>query len=81
MRKGEENKILYDAIERAIANLHAALAAVDTAWLGITATRPSPPPTAFAALNAADKLLIVAREDLTRAREALAAYVQEQAED
>jgi CelD/BcsL family acetyltransferase involved in cellulose biosynthesis len=38
----EEEVALYDAIERAIANVHAALAEIDAAWVGMTAERPSP---------------------------------------
>src|SRR4051794_32330076 len=38
----EQEIDLYDAIGRAIANLHAALAEVDAAWVLITAERPDP---------------------------------------
>lgn len=72
----EEEIALYDAIQRAIANVHAALAKIDAAWVRITAERPNPSAIAFAALDAADEILIVAREDLGRARIALAHYTQ-----
>jgi predicted trehalose synthase len=71
---------LYDAIGRAIANLHAALAEVDAAWVLITAERPEPSVEAFAALDAAEQILGVAREDLARARTALTAYTGERRE-
>jgi hypothetical protein len=77
----DEEITFYDAIERAIANVRTALLAIDTAWLRITAERPNPSTTAIAALDTADEMLAVAREDLTRARTALAAYMQEQMED
>ena len=77
----DEEITFYDAIERAIANVRAALLAIDTAWLRITAERANPSTTAFAALDTADEMLAVAREDLTRARTALAAYMQEKMED
>ena len=73
-----EEIILYDAIERAVTNVHAALAAIDSAWLGISAERPNPSPAALAALDTADEILAVAREDLSRARLALASYRQDQ---
>jgi hypothetical protein len=72
----EEEIALYDAIERAITNVHAALAEIDTAWVRITAERPNPSAIAFAALDAADEILAVAREDLARARTALTEYTQ-----
>jgi hypothetical protein len=72
---------LYDAIGRAIANLHAALAEVDAAWVLITAERPDPSARAFVALDAAEQILAVAREDLARTRAALAAYRRERAEE
>src|SRR4029450_2617937 len=72
----EEEIALYDAMERAITNVHAALAKIDAAWRRITAERPNPSATAFAALDAADEILAVAREDLGRARTALAGYTQ-----
>jgi hypothetical protein len=70
----EEEVALYDAMERAITNVHAALAEIDAAWVRITAERPSPSTKAFAALDVADKILAVAREDLGNARKALADY-------
>ena len=73
----EQEIELYDAIGRAIANLHAALAEVDKAWVLITAERPDPSAEAFAALDAAERILAVAREDLARARTALAGYRRE----
>jgi hypothetical protein len=76
----EQEIDLYDAIGRAIANLHAALAEVDAAWVLITAERPDPSARAFVALDAAEQILAVAREDLTRGRTALAAYRRERAE-
>jgi hypothetical protein len=72
----EEEIALYDAIGRAITNVHAALAEIDFAWGRITAERPNPSAAAFAALDAADEILAVAREDLGRARTALADYTQ-----
>jgi hypothetical protein len=72
----EEEMALYDAIERAIRNIHAALAEIDHAWVRITAERPNPTTSAFAALDKADEVLSVAREDLARARTALAVYTQ-----
>ena len=72
----EEEIALYDAIGRAITNVHAALVAIDAAWGRITAERPNPSATAFAALDTADEILAVAREDLGRARTALADYTQ-----
>lgn len=72
----EEEIALYDAIERAIANVRAALAEIDHAWVRITAERPNPTAAAFAALDTADEMLTVAREDLSRARMALAIYTQ-----
>ena len=80
-RTSDEEIALYDAIERAIADVRAALLAIESAWLCITAERPNPSTTAFAALNTADEMLAVAREDLTRARTALAGYMPEQTED
>jgi hypothetical protein len=76
----EQEIDLYDAIGRAIANLHAALAEVDAAWVLITAERPDPSAGAFAALDAAEQILAVAREDLARARTALAAYTRDRTE-
>ena len=70
----EEEFALYDAIERAIANVRAALAEIDRAWVRITAERPNPTAAAFAALDTADAMLTVAREDLARARASLMAY-------
>jgi hypothetical protein len=72
----EEEIALYDAIERAITNIRAALFAIDHAWVRITAERPNPTASAFAALDTADEVLTVAREDLARARTALAVYTQ-----
>lgn len=72
----EEEIALYDAIERAIANVRAALAEIDHAWVRITAERPNPTAAAFAALNTTDEMPTVAREDLARARTALAAYTR-----
>ena len=72
-----EEFILYDAIERAIVNVHAALFAIDTAWSRISAERPNPSAVAFAALDTADEILAVAREDLNRARAALAGHRQQ----
>ena len=63
----EQEIELYDAIGRAIANLHAALAKIDAAWVIVTAERPDPSVGAFAALDAAEQILGVAREDLARA--------------
>lgn len=71
-----EEIALYDAIERPIANVHAALAEIDTAWLRILAERPKPSAIALGALQTADEILAVAREDLARARAALALYTQ-----
>jgi hypothetical protein len=76
----EQEIALYDAIGRAIANLHAAIAEVDAAWVIITAERPYPSVGAFAALDAAEQILGVAREDLARARAALTAYTEERSE-
>ena len=77
-RERPEHEIaLYDAIARAVANLHAALAEVDAAWVLITAERPDPSVEAFAALDAAEQILTVAREDLARARTALSDYTQD----
>jgi putative heme degradation protein len=72
----EEEITLYDAIGRAITNVHAALAEIDAAWDRITAERPNPSAIAFAALDAADEILAVAREDLGRDRTALVDYTQ-----
>jgi hypothetical protein len=68
---------LYDAIGRAIANLHAALSEVDAAWVRITAQRPEPSAAALAALHAAEQLVGVAREDLARARVALSDFTED----
>ncbi|WP_441244603.1 hypothetical protein [Tardiphaga sp. 768_D3_N2_1] len=68
---------LYDAIGRAIANLHAALSEVDAAWVRIRAQRPEPSVAAFAALDAAEQLVEVAREDLARARVALSDFTED----
>ena len=76
----EQEIDLYDAVGRAIANLHAALAEVDAAWVLITAERPDPSARAFAALDAAEQILAVAREDLARARTSLAAYPRDRTE-
>jgi hypothetical protein len=76
----EQEIALYDAIGRAIANMHAALAQLDAAWVIITAERPDPSVEAFAALDAAEQILGVAREDLARARTALTAYRDERTE-
>jgi hypothetical protein len=73
---GEEEIALYDAIERAIMNGRAALAEIDHAWVRITAERPNPTASALAALETADELLKVAREDLARARTALTEFTQ-----
>jgi hypothetical protein len=72
----EEEFALYDAIERAITNIHAALAEIDRAWVRIMAERPNPSASAFAVLDTADEVLKVAREDLARARAALTEYTQ-----
>ena len=72
----EEEIAHYDSIERAITNIHAALAEIDYAWVRITAERPNPTASAFDALDTADEVLTVAREDLARARAALALYTQ-----
>ncbi len=72
----EEEITLYDAIERAITNIHAALAEIDRAWVRIMSERPNPSAGAFAVLDTADEVLKVAREDLARARAALTAYTQ-----
>jgi hypothetical protein len=63
----EEEIALYDAMGRAIANLHAALAEIDAAWVIVSAERPDPSVGAFAALDVAEQILGVAREDLARA--------------
>ncbi|MGM4932874.1 hypothetical protein AB7714_29965 [Tardiphaga sp. 1201_B9_N1_1] len=68
---------LYDAIERAVANLHAALMQVDAAWVRITAQRPQPSAAAFAALDSAEQLVRVAHEDLSRARIALCDFTED----
>jgi predicted trehalose synthase len=68
---------LYDAIGRAIANLHAALADINAAWVVITSERAGPSVEAFTALDAAEEVLEVARADLARARAALDAYSEE----
>ena len=72
----EEEVALYDAIERTIANVHAALAEIDAAWIRITAERPTTSAGALMALDSADEILDVAREDLARARVALAEHTQ-----
>ena len=72
----EEELALYDSIERAIMNIHAALAEIDRAWLGIMAERPNPSASAFAAFDIADEVLKAARGDLARARAALTEYTQ-----
>ena len=59
MSTNPEEIILYDAIERAVTNVHAALAAIDSAWLGISVERPNPSPAALAALDTADEILAV----------------------
>jgi hypothetical protein len=46
----------------------------------VTAERPDPSAEAFAALDAAEQILRVAREDLARARTALTAYTEEKTE-
>ena len=76
----EQEIALYDAIGRAIANLHAALAEVDAAWVIITTERPDPSIRAYAVLDAAEQILGVAREDLARARTTLTAYTGERTE-
>lgn len=77
----EQEIELYDAMGRAIANLHAALAEVDAAWVLISAERPAPSVRGFAALDAAEQILTVAQEDLARARSALTAYTPEKTEE
>lgn len=72
----EEELALYDAIERAIANIHAALVEIDRAWARVTGERPRPSVTAFAALDRAQEGLSVAQDDLNRARSALAAFAR-----
>ena len=67
----EEELALYDAMERAIANVRPALPEIDRAWVRITAERPNPTAPAFAALDIADDMLAVAR-----ARTLLIAYSQ-----
>src|SRR3981189_246248 len=76
----EQEIDLYDAIGRAIANLHAALAEVEAAWVLITAERPDPSAGAFAALDAAEQILAVGRQDLGPARTALSACTRERTE-
>jgi hypothetical protein len=71
---------LYDAIGRAVANLHAALAEVDAAWVLIAAQRPEPSVAALTALHAAEQVVDVARSDLVRARLALSDYVRDKTE-
>jgi hypothetical protein len=71
---------LYDAIARAVANLHAALAQVDAASVRLTAQRPEPTAAAFVALDAAEQLVAVAHEDLARARIALSEFMQDNTE-
>jgi hypothetical protein len=73
----EEELALYDAIERAITNVHAALVEIDHAWARISGERPHTSDSAFAALDRADEVLAVAQEDLRRARSALASYERE----
>lgn len=75
MTDNEDEIALYDSIERAIANVRAALDAIDHAWIRVTAERPHPTPAALAALDMADEMLTVAQEDLARARIALAAHM------
>jgi len=72
----EEELALYDAIERAIANIHAALIEIDHAWARVTGERPRPSVSAFAALDRAQEVLAVAQDDLERARSALASFTQ-----
>lgn len=74
----EDEIALYDAIERAIVNVRAALDEIDHAWVRITAERPNPTAAALAALDMADEMLTVAREDLARARMALALHTPPQ---
>lgn len=71
---------LYDAIARAIGNVHAALAEIDAAWTRIMAERPNPSAIAFAGLDTADEVPAVAREDLARAHTALTDYTQRKTE-
>jgi hypothetical protein len=52
----EEEIALYDAIERAITNVHAALAEIDHDWVRITAERPNPTANAFAAISVLPEL-------------------------
>ncbi|WID99252.1 hypothetical protein QO058_14010 [Bosea vestrisii] len=40
MTDNEDEIALYDSIERAIANVRAALDAIDQAWIRVTAERP-----------------------------------------
>ncbi|MDX3807931.1 hypothetical protein ACXIUS_15010 [Bosea thiooxidans] len=54
MTDNEDEIALYDSIERAIANVRAALDAIDQAWIRVTAERPNPTPAALAALDMAD---------------------------
>lgn len=75
MTDNEDEIALYDSIERAIANVRAALDAIDQAWIRVTAERPNPTPAALAALEMADEMLTVTQEDLARARVALAAHM------
>ena len=77
----DEELALYDAIERAITDVHAALAEIDHAWARITSERPRPSESAFAALERADQVLTVAQEDIRRARSALASYGQSHFEE
>ncbi|RWN29551.1 MAG: hypothetical protein EOR97_18405 [Mesorhizobium sp.] len=72
----EEEIALYDAIERAIANVRAALAEIDRAWARVNIECPSPTARALAALDTADEMLLVAREDLARARTALTVHTR-----
>lgn len=72
----DEEIALYDAIERAIIDVHAALAEIDAAWSRITAERPYPSTAALAALDKADAVLVAARDDLNRARRVLTEYTQ-----
>ena len=77
----EEELRLYDAIERAITDVHAALAEIDHAWARITSERPRPSDSALAALDRADQFLTVTQEDIRRARSALASYVLRRLEE
>jgi hypothetical protein len=74
--ESEEEIALYDAVERAIINIRAALAEIERVWVWIAAERPNPTTTALTALESADEILNVAREDLARARSALVSFTQ-----